>query len=118
VTQYFELSFRGTGLRATQFTILATLAQTDPQPISKLANFLGMERTTLTRNLGPLERRGFVKLVGGDSDARIRRVTITAAGEEAARHGLAAWKKAQATVPRLLKQFGLNDMQAQPSPEF
>lgn len=110
MTQHYETSLRGSGLRATQFTVLSTLAQTGPMPISKLAQFLGMERTTLTRNLVPLERRGLVETVGGDSDARIRRVAITSAGEDAARHSLPAWKKAQASVPRLLKQFGLGDM--------
>jgi len=107
VTQHYEAQFRGSGLRVTQFTILSMLAQMKPQPISKLASFLGMERTTLTRNLGPLERRGLVKFIG-DDDARVRRVTITPAGEAAARESLPAWKKAHSTVPRLLTKLGLD----------
>lgn len=113
VTQHFEASFRGTGLRATQFTVLSTLAQTGPMPISRLAAFLGMERTTLTRNLAPLERRGLVKIATEDTDARIRRASITTAGEDAARHSLPAWRKAQASVPKVLKQFGLDGMPTQ-----
>lgn len=116
MTQHYEASFRGTGLRGTQFTVLSTLAQTGPMPISRLAAFLGMERTTLTRNLGPLEKRGFVTITSDENDARVRRATITPAGEAAAREGLASWRKAQASVPRLLKQLGLGDMPVPPLP--
>jgi len=110
VTQHYDASLRGTGLRTTQFTVLSTLAQTGPMPVSKLATFLGMERTTLTRNLGPLEQRGLVSIDSGDADARVRQVSITAAGEAAARHSLPAWKKAQGSVAPLLKRFGLTDI--------
>lgn len=113
MTQHFEASFRGTGLRATQFTVLSTLAQTGPMPISRLATFLGMERTTLTRNLAPLERRGLVKISTEDADARIRRASITDTGEQAARQSLPAWRKAQASVPKVLKQFGLDGLPTQ-----
>lgn len=114
VTQHYEASFRGSGLRATQFTILSTLAQTGPMPISRLAAFLGMERTTLTRNLGPLAKRGLIDVVNSDGDGRVRRAAITAAGEEAARDNLAAWRKAQASVPRVLKQLGLSSFPVTP----
>lgn len=114
VTQHYEASFRGTGLRATQFTVLSTLAQTGPMPVSRLANFLGMERTTLTRNLAPLERRGLVEVAADAGDARVRKVAITAAGEAAARDGLPAWRRAQAGVPRILKQLGNIDFSAAP----
>jgi DNA-binding MarR family transcriptional regulator len=107
VTQHYEACFKGSGLRATQFSVLAVLAQSEPQPISKLAGFLGMERTTLTRNLVPLERRGLVRITG-DDDGRVRRVAITPAGESAARAALRLWKQAQATVPAVLKKLGLS----------
>ena len=83
VTQHYEACFRGTGLRATQFTLLASLAQTGPLPMSLLASRLGLERTSLTRNLRPLERKGFVETLT-DDDRRIRRIKITKRGEAAA----------------------------------
>jgi DNA-binding MarR family transcriptional regulator len=107
VTQHYESYFRGSGLRVTQFTILSSLAQMEPQSISRLANFLGMERTTLTRNLGPLERRALVRF-SSDDDGRVRRVTITPAGESVAKSALKVWKQAQSTVPAVLKRLGLN----------
>src|SRR6266699_504023 len=60
MTQHYERHFRGSGLRATQFTILATLAQTGPRPISELSATLGLERTTLSRNLRLLENKKWV----------------------------------------------------------
>ena len=60
VTQHYERAFRGTGLRGTQFTLLAVLTQTGPVPVSSLASEAGLERTTLTRNLRLLQDKGFV----------------------------------------------------------
>jgi DNA-binding MarR family transcriptional regulator len=106
VTQHFEASFRGTGLRATQFTLLATLIQTGPLPMSALAGRLGLERTTLTRNLQLLEKKGLVA-VAGDEDQRVRRVAVTRKGEAAASAALPAWKRAQASAGAVLRRSGV-----------
>ncbi|HUX81484.1 MAG TPA: MarR family transcriptional regulator [Halothiobacillus sp.] len=108
VTQHYEASFRGTGLRATQFTVLATLAQTGPLPLTDLATMLGLERTSLTRNLGPLEKKGFVQSVPA-ADQRIRRIEITKQGEAAALAALDAWKQAQATVGDVIRRTGIRE---------
>jgi DNA-binding MarR family transcriptional regulator len=94
LTRAFEKAMRESGVHVTQFTLLATLIQTGPIPTTRLADFQGLERTTLTRNLGPLIRDGFVRIDEGD-DRRVRRVAITPAGEEAARRSFPFWKKAQ-----------------------
>jgi DNA-binding MarR family transcriptional regulator len=106
VTQHFEAAFRGSGLRATQFTILSTIAQTGPMPISKLASFLGLERTTLTRNLTLLVKRGLVGLHGED-DGRVRKVALTPLGEAAVREGFPLWQAAQESVGDVLKKYGV-----------
>ena len=111
VTQHYEACFRGTGLRATQFTLLASLAQTGPLPISLLASSLGLERTSLTRNLRPLERKGFVETVT-DDDRRIRRIKITKRGEVAALEALGAWKRAQSSVGEVLRRSDIRDLLA------
>ncbi len=94
LTRAFEKAMRGSGVRGTQFTLLATLIQTGPIPTTRLADFQGLERTTLTRNLGPLVRGGFVRIEEGE-DRRVRKVAITPVGEEAARRAFPFWKKAQ-----------------------
>ena len=94
LTRAFEKAMRGSGVRGTQFTLLATLVQTGPIPTTRLAEFQGLERTTLTRNLSRLVRDGFVQIQEGE-DRRVRKVAITAAGEEAARRAFPFWRKAQ-----------------------
>src|ERR1700722_16309269 len=94
LTRIFENAMRGSGVRGTQFTLLATLVQTGPIPTTRLADFQGLERTTLTRNLALLVRDGFVQIHEGE-DRRVRKVTITPSGEEAARRAFPFWKKAQ-----------------------
>ena len=84
---------RGSGLRAAQFTLLATLIQTGPMPATRLADFLGLERTTLTRNLRPLLRDGHVS-VEPVADRRVHKVAVTPKGVEA-RARYPAWRKAQ-----------------------
>lgn len=109
VTQHYEASFRGTGLRATQFTVLATLVQTGPLPLSALAVTLGLERTSLTRNLMPLQKKGFVNTVG-DKDQRVRCIAITKKGQAAAVAGLGAWNEAQSTVGETLRRTGVRQL--------
>jgi DNA-binding MarR family transcriptional regulator len=94
LTRAFEKAMRGSGVRGTQFTLLATLVQTGPIPTTRLAEFQGLERTTLTRNLSRLVRDGFVQIHEGE-DRRVRKVAITPAGEEVARRAFPFWKKAQ-----------------------
>lgn len=94
-------------MRATQFTILATLAQTGPKPLTELATILGLERTSLTRNLRPLEKKRYVETSTGD-DHRVRCISITQEGEQAALDALSAWKRAQATVDDVFRNMGVD----------
>jgi DNA-binding MarR family transcriptional regulator len=94
LTRVFEKAMRGSGIRSTQFTLLATLVQTGPIATTRLAEFQGLERTTLTRNLALLVRDRFVRIEEG-KDRRVHKVAITPAGEEAARRAYPFWKKAQ-----------------------
>ena len=94
LTRFYERAMRGSGLRGPQFTLLATLIQTGPIPTTRLADFLGLERTTLTRNLGPLLRDGHVAIEDG-ADRRVHKVTITAKGVAAAERAFPFWRRAQ-----------------------
>jgi DNA-binding MarR family transcriptional regulator len=94
LTRAFDKAMRGAGLRGTQFSLLATLVQTGPTPVTRLADLLSLERTTLTRNLRPLIRDGLLRIDEGE-DRRIHKVAITAKGEVAAGRAYPFWKKAQ-----------------------
>ena len=94
LSQRFDVELRASGLRIMQFTALATLVQTGAMTMTRLADFMGLERTTLTRNLKPLLRDQLVE-VRQERDGRVRCVAITAKGEAAARAAFPLWKKAQ-----------------------
>jgi DNA-binding MarR family transcriptional regulator len=94
ITQHYDRALRPSGLRVTQFTLLVILALAGPLPMSRVADRLGMERTTLTRNLQPLLRQGLVT-VGDGADRRVRTLTLTARGRRAAAAALPHWRQAQ-----------------------
>jgi DNA-binding MarR family transcriptional regulator len=74
--------------------------------MSALAGRLRLERTTLTRNLQLLEKKGLVA-VAGDDDRRVRRIAVTRKGEAAASAALPAWKRAQASAGAVLRRSGI-----------
>jgi DNA-binding MarR family transcriptional regulator len=74
-------------------------------PIGKLAGILGVERTTLTRNLTLLERQKWISSKAGD-DPRSRMIGITAQGRGMVRRGFPYWSKAQAQVGKMLGADG------------
>ena len=116
LTQHFESQFRGSGLRATQFTVLSTLAQTGPIPSTRLARHLGMERTTLTRNLKPLEDRNLLTISEG-RDARVRQIAITKEGSALALKLLPQWQKAQKSAGQILAAHHLPSVLEKPAPQ-
>lgn len=97
VTQAFDAALQPTGLKATQFTLLATLSRQGDAPLTRLADALVMDRTTLTRNLKPLVRKGLVR-IEHETDQRVRRVGLTEAGQTAYEAAHAQWRQAQARI--------------------
>jgi DNA-binding MarR family transcriptional regulator len=102
VTAVFDRHLRPHGLRVTQFTILANLILRGATPMTALAEALGADRTTLTRNLALLERNGWVETRTEESDARTHLVSATEKGRALANDALPDWRKAQAAVAAML----------------
>jgi DNA-binding MarR family transcriptional regulator len=111
VTRHYERHLRPTGLRATQFSVLARLAQTGPMPINRLAGQMGLERTTLSRNLRPLLAKRWIAL-SEEADRRVCSVEITAKGRAIAREALPAWRRAQASAKKKLGALHLEALAA------
>jgi DNA-binding MarR family transcriptional regulator len=105
ITRLYDSYMQKSGIRATQFTILSQLMLRGELSIGKLAGILGMERTTLTRNLTLLEQRKWVSIKPGD-DPRSRMIGITAQGRGIVRRGFPHWSDAQAHVGRMLGADG------------
>jgi DNA-binding MarR family transcriptional regulator len=94
VTQAYDAALAPTGLRATQFTVLAALSLSGDVPLGRLAKALGMDRTTLTRNLRPLSDRGLVEDVR-EGDQRVRLVRLTASGRALLEDARPLWERVQ-----------------------
>jgi DNA-binding MarR family transcriptional regulator len=101
VTQFYDAEMRRHGIRPTQGTILSSLMAKGSWNMAELSDWLGMERTTLVRNLGPLQRDGLVKINGGGR-GRLVEVAITAKGRKQIEKITPAWKSAQRAVVKTL----------------
>lgn len=103
VTQFYEEMLRPTGLRATQFTVLCAISVLGQPTITDLADTLVMDRTTLTRNLKPLEKQRLVESVSG-KDRRTRMVRLTSQGHQLLAEALPLWQEAQTKMVNGLGQ--------------
>jgi DNA-binding MarR family transcriptional regulator len=109
VTQLYDHFLSTSGLRITQFSLLSNLRHAGPLTMTELADRMAMDRTTLTRNLRPLQRHGFVTVTVGD-DRRRRLLAVTPAGERAYKAGIGQWQKAQRAVQEELGQDTVADL--------
>jgi DNA-binding MarR family transcriptional regulator len=96
ITQVYDQLLAPAGLRTTQFSILAKLKRHGPLTINTLARDMVMDRTTLGRNILPLERDGLVRIETAPSDRRAKEVHLTKAGEKRLQAGHEGWSEAQA----------------------
>ena len=95
VTQFYDQYLASTGLRTTQFSILAKLQGLGPMTINALARELVMDRTTLGRTMLPLERDGLIAIKDGTLDRRSKELTLTKAGAERLQRAARLWVEAQ-----------------------
>ena len=93
MSRLYDQHLAAVGLKTTQYSVLTNAAR-QPLPVAELAERLGTERTTLTRNLKPLLDAGWVTLEAG-ADSRQRIVTITHAGRAKVKQAYVAWRAAQ-----------------------
>jgi DNA-binding MarR family transcriptional regulator len=96
VTQSYDQFLAPTGLRTTQFAILARLKRNGPSTINALAEDMVTDRTTLGRNILPLERDGLIRIEPAASDRRAKELHLTKTGERRLQAGLKRWTAAQA----------------------
>jgi DNA-binding MarR family transcriptional regulator len=95
VTQFYDQFLASSGLRTTQFSILIKLRLAGPMTINALAKALVMDRTTLGRNILPLQREGLIDVVPGRIDRRSKELRLTEAGAARLRAARAGWTQAQ-----------------------
>jgi DNA-binding MarR family transcriptional regulator len=103
ITQFFDAGVRQHGIRPTQTPILGALQAKAGWGMAELSEWLGMERTTLLRNLRPLQRDGLVRAKGGGRGGHVE-LEITEKGRTVLAKTLPAWRSAQDRVVAILGQ--------------
>ena len=96
----FDDALRPLDLTHGQFSLLTSLNRPEPPTLGSVAALLAMDRTTLTANLKPLERRKLVKVAVDREDKRSRRLGITTAGRALLHRAFPVWKQTHATIDR------------------
>ena len=97
VANHYDKHLKPSGLKGTQFTLLNTIFMNPAANIGKLADILGLDRTTLNRNLKPLERKGWIRS-GSGKDPRTRTLKLTKEGTRILQNALPYWLEAQSGV--------------------
>ena len=103
VTRHYDRALAPVGLSTNGYSILARLGRLGPLPLGALAGALGTDRTTLSRELAPLERNGLVETRGDENDRRRRVIALSTAGRERVETAFPLWQSAQAA---LADEFG------------
>jgi DNA-binding MarR family transcriptional regulator len=106
----FDEVFRPLDLTHGQFSLLMSLNRPEPSSIGSVAALLAMDRTTLTANLKPLERRGLIKVSINKEDKRSRRLTITATGRALLARAYPLWQQTHAAIERLVTDCRPGDL--------
>ena len=96
VARVYDEALAESGMTTAQFSILRTVAPAEPMPLSRIADELVMDRTSLYRAVAPLEAKGWVRIEPGQGKAK--RVTLTPAGREAIAAAVPAWEAVQRRI--------------------
>ena len=110
VSQHYDKILAPSKLRCTQFTILTILSRMDELSITELAEHLVMDRTTLTRNLKPLEKEGYLTIMPGITDKRSRHVVLTHSGKTAQKMAMPYWLQAQSEMVAFMGEENTNQL--------
>lgn len=105
LARLFDEALRPLGLTNQQFSLLMSLNRPEPPPIGPVASLLGMDRTTLTAALKPLERRGLVTISPGNKDRRSRLLAITPEGLALLAEAMPIWQRTHDTVDARLTEI-------------
>ena len=98
VGRRYDDAFRHLDLTNWQFSLLAAIEASEAASVNELATFLGMDRTTMTRNLAVLQRRELLSMAQDPQDGRVKRVSLTPRGRDLLLQALEAWRRTNDAV--------------------
>jgi DNA-binding MarR family transcriptional regulator len=102
IARRFDIALKPAGITSGQFSLLMSLNRPEPPKLSSVAALLAMDRTTLTANLKPLERRRLIKTAADSTDARARLLRLTPAGRAVLAEAVPIWRHLHAEIEREL----------------
>jgi DNA-binding MarR family transcriptional regulator len=102
VARRFDDALRPLDLTNGQFSLMMSLNRPQAPRMRDVSDLLAMDRTTLTANLKPLERRGLVAVAADEADKRTRRLTLTPAGMALLAKAVPIWVETEAEIEALL----------------
>tara|TARA_R110002072_G_scaffold6006_4_gene36646 strand:- start:2096 stop:2545 length:450 start_codon:yes stop_codon:yes gene_type:complete len=109
LTRHYDEALRPAGITITQFGLLNVIKRAEPESISDIAGILDIDRTTLSRNLKPLEKANLV-FRGNEGGSRRRRVLLTTLGVAKLEEAMPLWQQAQTRVEQVLGDAKLKDL--------
>lgn len=112
VARRFDDALAPLQLTNGQFSLLVSLNRPVPPPLGAVAALLAMDRTTLTANLKPLQRRGLVKVAVDRNDKRSRLLVLTVAGKSLLKKALPVWRKTHGALDRAFSRNQLDQLRA------
>jgi DNA-binding MarR family transcriptional regulator len=112
VARRYDEALRPLGLTNGQFSLMMSLNRAQAPSIGQVSTLLAMDRTTLTANLKPLERRGLLTVAIDDADRRSRLLALTPAGQDLLVAAVPLWKRTHAALERLLGDSDPNRLRA------
>jgi DNA-binding MarR family transcriptional regulator len=108
----FDLALKRFDITSGQFSLLMSLNRPEPPTIGSVAGLLAMDRTTLTANLKPLERRGLLTISIDPGDRRSRRLALTSVGMAMLARALPIWTEVHAEIEAGLPEGGPQALRA------
>jgi len=102
IARRFDVALKPAGITSGQFSVLMSLNRPEPPNLSSVAALLAMDRTTLTANLKPLERRGLVETAADPADGRARLLRLTPAGRTVLAEAVPIWRHLHAAIESTL----------------
>ncbi len=112
VTSIYEGAFAELDLTGGQFSILVAASLSNGATITLLAEELGMDRSTLSRALGPLERRALIEIAGSSQDSRARVVRVTKVGQGVLEEAIPMWERAQNHLEKAFRREELSALKS------
>jgi DNA-binding MarR family transcriptional regulator len=115
LTRIYDECLRPLGIQETQFSMLVVVAMfgEDGATMGALASNLVIDRTTLTRNIVPLEKAGYLRVARSADDARARVILLTRAGERLIESAYPLWEEAQSKIRRALGEERFEALRSQ-----